>query len=425
MPKRIVITLISLIVITLLISPAWAKPKAYLGVFPEDMSHKQYQELGITEGYGVMIRRVTEESPAARDGLLEKDILLELNGSKIYTSDQLTKMLSLFEAGQQVKLKIFRNSSYETINLILGERKSPNQKTKAYLGVYLENLDDKDYQKFNLLEKYGVLAEKIVKDGPADKAGMKDKDIIVEIQGEKIYTSDQITRMLDLLRPEQEVNIKIWRKKEFKNLDLVLGEKEYHDYSFFTPGLESFRLGPSNVLMYKYQDENGKWIGIQPRELNEQLLDSYGLKNGVMIEKVISETPAEKAGLKAGDIILKMDEMNIEKINDIHEVVKNKEIDEEVTIQIQRDKKQQQVRVKIESRRKEREGERIELSVDDGSIRMWIDGKEELLYNLQELEHLKEKLNILKEIEIEGSDIEVDEDELDIKIFQKGTFGDI
>ncbi|MBN2246786.1 MAG: hypothetical protein JW755_13190, partial [Candidatus Aminicenantes bacterium] len=70
-------------------------------------------------------------------------------------------------------------------------------------------------------------------------------------------------------------------------------------------------------------------------------------------------------------------------------------------------------------------GERIELSVDDGSIRMWIDGKEELLYNLQELEHLKEKLNILKEIEIEGSDIEVDEDELDIKIFQKGTFGDI
>lgn len=425
MPKRIFITTISLIVITLLIAPVWAKPKAYLGVFPEDLNQKQYQEMGITEGYGVMIRRVTEASPAALGGLLEKDVLLELNGSKIYTSDQLTKMLSLFEAGQQVKLKIFRNGSYETVNLTLGERKSPYQKSKAYLGVYLENLDDEDFQQSNLPEKYGVLAEKIVKDGPADKAGMKDKDIIVEIQGEKTYTSDQISKMLDLLQPEEKISIRVWRKKEFKNLDLVLGEKAYQDYSFFTPGLESFRLGPSNVLMYKYQDENGKWIGIQPRELNEQLLESYGLKNGVMIDKVIPETPAEKAGLKAGDIILKMDDMTIEQISDIHEAVKKKEIDEELSIQIQRDKLLQTIRVKIESRRKERDGERIELSVDDGSIRMWIDGKEELIYNLQDMELFKEKLNLLKEIDIEGSEIEIDDDEFDIKIFQKGTLGDI
>lgn len=382
--------------------------KPYMGIYLADLSSKDYEKLGIEEGYGVEVQKVVAESPAAKAGILEKDVILTLAGEKVYTHDQLVKMLSLFKPEQVVKLNIMRAGKKEDINLTLGERKVLETKKKAFLGVYLNDLDEDDYKKKEIPDQYGVLIDKIVKDGPADKAGIKDGDIIKEIDKEKIYTSDQVSKMLGTKSIGQQVNVQVVRKGKNKEFTVELGEKDYGLEFFF--GDESFEFinDPGNVLVYRYFDKTGKWLGIKPMELNDQLIESYGIPNGVMIKEVIADTPAEEAGLKAGDIIIKIEGNVINKSGDISEIISEKEAGEEVDIELQRDKKIKTIKVKVGLKKNYPSEERIEVSVDAGDVKILIDGEEEFIYNLQnslgELQKLKELKGIDQNIELEIQD---------------------
>jgi S1-C subfamily serine protease len=437
MQKRMLITILSIFVISMLITPAFAEDKAYMGVYLKDLSAKDYEKMGIKENYGIMITKTVDEGPAEKAAIQNKDVILEMDGEKIYTIDQLTKMLTFHKPEQKIKLKIFRDGKNKNINLVLGKKQTKGKKTIAYLGVYLEDLTEKLSKKLELTDNFGVYISKIVEDSPVFKAGLEDGDVLLSIDKGKIYTSDQVTKMLKNYTPEQQINVRIFRDKGYMNFDVILGEKEVLDWTSLD-ALYMKSATPENVFVYKYDDGNSKWIGILPKELNDQLLQSYKVENGVLIEKVIEGTPSEEAGLLAGDVILKMNDTTIKNTKDIHKSVQATEIGEEIKIDLLRGGKNKSINVKVAERKAHQKESKVEVSFDGGDIRVFVDGKEDKIINLSnslgELEALKslhdldiyfsEEDKIELEMELKDLQDELQDIEIDLEIIE-GTHGDI
>lgn len=100
------------------------------------------------------------------------------------------------------------------------------QDERAYMGVYLDDLDFADAHKKNYEYNYGVLISGVVKDGPADKAGLMNGDIIMEFDGEKALHEDHLSSLIKSKKPGDKVEIKFFRDGEIQSTDVTLGRRE-------------------------------------------------------------------------------------------------------------------------------------------------------------------------------------------------------
>jgi len=390
MKKAIVITLISMMLISI---PLFAKSKVRMGVVLSENSKEQY---------GVLIKKVSEESPATKAGLIAGDILLMIDGDKIYTIDQVKKMLSFFEPEQRIKITFKRGESTDICFLVLEERKIQEVPKRTYMGVFLEDLDDNTKKKFKLEKSFGIMISEVVEDSPADKAGLKNEDVLLTFADEKIFTVDQLLKMLKNYKPEDKITLGILRGKKNKKINIILGEKEDKLNYFFSGKDGSFDLfnTPENVLFYQYDlPGNDKWIGVQ-LNLNKQVTIQDGEEEVTIettITKVIEGSPAEKAGLKDGDIIIAVEN---EKDLEIGEAIKDKEIGDELVLTIERDGKVQNITVNIGERDYSKSEKNIEVTIDDGEIKIMIDGVEKSIEDLDDFHDEFEKIKMIKHIDL-------------------------
>jgi len=92
--------------------------KAFVGIYPGDIW--DYEDAGVE--YGIIVNGVIEDTPAKESGMMSKDIILEMDGTKLFNHDQFTKMLKMYKPGQKVKFKIYRDGDEKTIKLTLANK---------------------------------------------------------------------------------------------------------------------------------------------------------------------------------------------------------------------------------------------------------------------------------------------------------------
>lgn len=364
--------------------------KVFMGVYLEDISQNYYQKIGMKDNYGILITKVQPDTPAEEAGLLAKDVLMEIDGDKIYTHEQFTKMLKNYQPGQKVKLKFFRDGKEKTIKFTFGEKEIPQIKKKAYLGVFLRELSSSDSKKKNYDRNYGIIITDLVEDAAAQKSGIKPGAILMELDGDKIYTIDQLTKMLLNYEPENQISVKVWQDEKEISLDLILGEKAKYTPSYWNWGDYNLHLEkPENVFVYQYSADNNKWIGVMLHIVENTKNDVKEIT--VKIDEVIEDTPAEKAGLKAGDIILAVDGKNIDSQKMISRIINEKNEGDTVEIKIERDGKIREMKCGIALRKEHERFEKVQLSLDDGDISVWVDGEERNLKDIlqDDLEGIK------------------------------------
>ena len=397
------ITAIITIALLLIFASLTAAPKAYIGVYLSDMDESKYENLGMKNNYGIMVNGVVDDSPAEDAGMKADDVILEFASEKIYTKDQLTKMLKGFDPGKNVKIKIWRNGKTQKIKLKLGDAPDPfKRKTKAYLGVYLENINKDDYDKLGLNTNFGIEIAEVVDGGAAAKAGLKAEDILLSLNDDKIYTTDQLSKMLLNFNPEDKVNLEIFRDGNSQNFEVVLGEKEV-GLDFFVGNM--FQK-PESIFFYKYKENRDKGIGIMAERLTADELIEMDIENGVAIVSITRGSPAEKAELKVKDIIITVGDKNAEDVATIHEIIDGKEIGEEITVTINRGGDLITKIVEIDKLAdSDDEMSNIKILIENGELRMNIDGDESKILDFNEMlqgfKHLKnlDKLDSLKELE--------------------------
>lgn len=399
MLKILVIILAAFMLLTGAATPAASEGKAFIGVYLEELDAEEIEERGFDGGYGLLLPGIVEGGSAEEAGLEDGDLLLKLDGDPVYTSSQLGRMMELRKPGDKVKLEVLRNGKKMKFKFPLGEKKKSTIGKKAFIGVILGELSDKKREILKIGVDHGIQVTDVVDDGPAEEAGLEDGDVILDFDDVKVYTIDQLTRMLHNFKPEAKVAVTIFRDGKKKAIEVTLGAKAFDFPMIFDNDF------PGNVFVYKYLSDNRKKLGILAEPLSGKDMKKFGVEHGVKVSKVLNGHPAEEAGMKKNDIIMTIGETKIEEIENISDALEPYDAGTEVDVSVIRDGKPETLKLKVAESDVEDIEERVEISVDDGKVRIMLDDGNKMLLDsgdllqnleLHGLEELEEKCKQLK-----------------------------
>jgi predicted metalloprotease with PDZ domain len=209
----------------------------------------------------------------------------------------------------------------------------------GWLGVSLQQLTPALREAMDISSDTGVLISQVMADSPADEAGLKEGDVILSYDGKDVASTRRLTKLVRGTEPDQEVAIRVLRKGQEKTFQVKIGERDQEQPCWLG-------LPPLPQLWVA----GGLWLGIKPVGLTDQLAEYFHVKDGrgVLVSEVVSDSPAEKAGLKAGDIIVKVDDERIEDTMELRETIGEHEEGDEVMVTAVRDGKERTFQATLE-----------------------------------------------------------------------------
>jgi C-terminal processing protease CtpA/Prc len=218
----------------------------------------------------------------------------------------------------------------------------------SFLGVYTEEVTRENMGRFNLREPRGVAISKVVEGSPAEKAGLRKDDVVLRFNGEEVTGMRKLSRLINEVAPDHTARVTISRSGAEQELSVTLGKsKDFRARTFGFPqdkkALEEL-YGKQGT--YALTLGASRRIGVSTNTLTKQLADYFGVGGGkgVLVTNVKDDSPAEKAGIKAGDVITQVDGEAIEDAGDLTRAI-NRKTEGDITLTITRDKSQRTIRV--------------------------------------------------------------------------------
>ena len=236
---------------------------------------------------------------------------------------------------------------------------------QSYLGVDIQDITSDRVSALKLKEERGVEITLVDQDAPAGKAGLKEHDVILEFNGAKVESQEQLRRMLHETPSRRSVTLGISRDGQPMTIKVTLGDRGKEKWKVYAPGAHLAPMPPMPHVHVEMPDIEMPQIdvmvhsystGMMIDNLTPQLGEFFGVKGGegILVRSVEKGSAAEAAGLKAGDIITKVDDERITGRNDWRRVIRNKS--GKINIGIVRDKKEQNLSITLAPRRTPRPG---------------------------------------------------------------------
>lgn len=240
----------------------------------------------------------------------------------------------------------------------------------SYLGVQTKDVSKENMTQFGLREVRGVAIEKVMENSPAANAGLMNNDVIVRFNGEEVTSVRKLTRLIGEIAPDHKAKIIVLRNGAEMNFDIALGKREipqmfngnfkFEGLSPLTtlPEIPDFPKGelpllrefPPNVegnpRGFVFTTGSNRQIGISVTDVTKQLGDYFGVTEGkgLLIKSVRENSPAAKAGLRAGDIIIEAEGKDVDGNSDLIRAINEKK-EGDVMLTIIRDKNRQIISV--------------------------------------------------------------------------------
>jgi len=254
----------------------------------------------------------------------------------------------------------------DVVKGVTSEIKEKGRVERGWLGVSIEENEE---------GKVEIVA--IEKESPAELAKLKEGDIVLSIEGEEVTTTKMLAKEIRKRKPGKTITLKVERSKKEMDIKVKLGEYSAQNVrleleSKFPrlfvapipprppgtpkppklPGLVKAPEPPEPKL-FTWGLEHRKYIGVYLDEINRELSEYFGVKEGrgLLVARITKDSPAEKAGLKVGDVIVKADGIRTELARDLSGVIQDKEKGERIKIEFLRNKKARSVEVEIEEER--------------------------------------------------------------------------
>jgi len=233
---------------------------------------------------------------------------------------------------------------------------------EAFLGVGTEDVTKENMGRYGMREVRGVGVTQVLKDSPAEKAGLKKDDVILRFEGESVTSTRKLSRLVGESSADQTVRLTISRGGSEQELTATLSKHNlsnvlsasiqddvFRNLLKDMPQMKEFpaTTGDGNTF---FMFGGNRRIGISTQPLTKQLADFFGAKDGgVLITSVTENSPAAKAGLKAGDVITAVDGEKIDSTGDISRAI-NKKQDGDVSLTVLRDRNTRTVTLTPEKR---------------------------------------------------------------------------
>ena len=242
---------------------------------------------------------------------------------------------------------------------------SSDEPGSSYLGVDTRDVTTDRLGALNLKEEKGVEVTMVDQDAPAGKAGVKEHDVILSLNGTEVESVEQLRRMihevppgrvvaLGLSRNGQPLTVKVQLADRKKSFSYSYSDHDNHYSETYSippippiPSIPDIDIPMSIVVVHSSQRS-----GLMLENLTPQLGDYFGTKNGegVLVRSVEKWTPAEKAGFRAGDVIVKVNGERISDASDFSRTLQSRK-DNTVSIGVLRDKKEQTITLSLPNRR--------------------------------------------------------------------------
>ncbi|MBE0567748.1 MAG: PDZ domain-containing protein [Krumholzibacteria bacterium] len=219
----------------------------------------------------------------------------------------------------------------------------------GYLGVRLQDLTPAMVKALQLGDQAGVLVSEVVDESPAAKAGLQDGDVIVAFAGKPLSDYSSLTAAVRAGKPGDKVDVTVLREGRKQTIQVELGEAEdgfaWRSVTGDDGGARLFeRLhGDDGAFKLILAGRDRGWLGVHIDDLSPQLGEYFGAKDGTgaLVTEVEADSPAAKAGLKAGDVIVKLGDAEITDTADLHEALAGTKPEEQVKVEFLRKGKKQ------------------------------------------------------------------------------------
>lgn len=248
------------------------------------------------------------------------------------------------------------------------------------IGVSIRDVEEADVKSGKSTGLAGVLIEEVSAESPAEKAGLKIGDIVVDYDGERVRSVRQLTRLVQETPPGRKIQASVMRNGQKTSVTLeprehdglrVFGDlgrlRELEDlgrnFAFAVPS--PARPGrpappeppvppPAFPDFESFVGRSSTSLGITTSDLSPQLAEYFGTKDGVLVTSVTTDSAATRAGLKAGDVITSFNGSTVDSPSELRRRIQRLEGGDQFTIDVVRDKKATTLKGKMDERRDRR-----------------------------------------------------------------------
>ncbi len=171
--------------------------RSWIGVQIQGMDAQLAKSFGLDRPQGALVAEVVASGPAAKAGLKKADVILEFNGKTVHDSSELPLLVSQENVGRSVPLQILRDGKKQTLKVALGEMPSDgglqpasdNEPEKSGVGLQVQDVTPRLAERLELAEKTGVVVTHVEPGSPAEEAGMRNGDLVTELNGKGVTTA--------------------------------------------------------------------------------------------------------------------------------------------------------------------------------------------------------------------------------------------
>ena len=218
------------------------------------------------------------------------------------------------------------------------------------IGVTARDLEPAEAERLKVAG--GVVLESVLPDSPAEKAGLRPEDVVVEFDGERVRSVRHFTRLVSDTPPERAVKAAALRDGRRTDITITPTTRAVGDVAIDTDRLRD-RIEDLTARIPEFEvgirDLTPRArLGVSVQELTRELAEYFGAKDGVLVASVEPDSPASRAALKAGDVITAVNGRPITSSSDLVRELRTVSGDGGISLGIVRDKKSSTVDAKID-----------------------------------------------------------------------------
>jgi S1-C subfamily serine protease len=224
------------------------------------------------------------------------------------------------------------------------------------LGVGVAEIDSERAKALKLNEERGVEVKKVKTGSAAEKAGLQQGDVVLEYNGQRVEGVEQFQRYVRETPPGREVRLVISRGGSTRTVTAKLGTRRGVIARWDGSGLNipippvppvppihvEIPDAPRGALSWR-----NSTLGVETESLGPQLAAFFGVKDGLLVRSVSEGSAAEKAGIKAGDVIVKVNNVDVSTPRQISSALRSAQSKKTVPVVLVRSQKELTVTVDI------------------------------------------------------------------------------
>jgi S1-C subfamily serine protease len=298
-------------------------------------------------GLSERVRQEVQMSSPEMHRLQSLSAQLRINQGQFDASELATRAAELADLAQENSVEVQGPGVFV----------STDEDGSGWLGVEIGEVTTEKAKDLKLTTQRGVVVMDVEPDGPAARAGLKENDVITQYDGQVVEGTVQFRRLVRETPTGRTVALVISRNGATQNVSVELGERS----AFFEKRMKGKMRDFDNALSFSMPsqdfmlamppvDARMPSLGINAEDLSGQLGSYFGAPDatGILIREVRSGTAADKAGLKAGDVTVKVDGKPIRTLAELRAELRGKSDQKTVALGIIRKSAEMSVTVGIE-----------------------------------------------------------------------------